>query len=125
MRDESRDVAESIFEVGTDREIGGCGNGGAVREGFFALYFAIAATEGEGKAGAGGGESFETEAGEHAGRTRVPGIRDDEGTESRGAERVARLADLSRETVKCAELDCFIELSKAHAILFSGREVRG
>jgi hypothetical protein len=27
--------------------------------------------------------------------------------------------------VKCAELDCFIELSNAHAVLFSGREVRG
>jgi hypothetical protein len=94
-------------------------------EGLFALYFAIAATEGEGKAGACGGESFETETGEHAGRTCVPGIGDDEGTESRGAERAARLADFGGEAVKCTELDCFIELTETHSILFSGREVRG
>src|SRR5579862_8539967 len=61
LRDESRDVAESIFKIGADREIGGCGNRGAMRESFFAFYFAVAATEGEGKAGACGGESLETE----------------------------------------------------------------
>src|SRR6202035_800469 len=93
LRDESGNVTERIFEIGTDREIGGCGNGGAVREGFFALYFAIAATEGEGETGACGGEGFETETGEHASRTCVPRIRNDEGTESRGAERAARLTD--------------------------------
>jgi hypothetical protein len=125
LRDEARDVTEGIFEIGANRKIGGCGDGGAMREGFFAFYFAIAATEGEGETGACGGESLETETSEHAGRTCVPGIRDDEGTESCGAERAARLADLSCETVKRAELDCFIELAEAHAILFSGREVRG
>jgi hypothetical protein len=32
---------------------------------------------------------------------------------------------LSGEAVKGAELDCFIELTETHSILFSGREVRG
>jgi hypothetical protein len=35
------------------------------------------------------------------------------------------LADLGGEAVKGAELDCFIELTETHSILFSGREVRG
>ena len=125
LRDEARDVTEGIFEIGADRKIGGCGDRGAMREGFFAFYFAIAATEGEGETGACGGESFETETGEHAGRTCVPRIRDDEGAESRGAERAARLADFGGEAVKGAEFDCFIELAETHSILFSGREVRG
>ena len=118
-------MTKGIFEIGADRKIGGCGNRGAVREGFLALYFAVAAAEGEGEAGACGGESLETETGEHASRTCVPRIRNDEGTESRGAERTARLADFGGEAVKRAELDCFIELTEAHAILFFGREVRG
>ena len=125
MRDESRDVTKSIFEIGADWKIGSCGNRGAMREGFFAFYLAVTPAEGEGEAGACGGESFETETGEHAGRTCVPRIRNDEGTESRGAERAARLTDFGCETVKRAELDGFIELTETHAILFSGREVRG
>ena len=125
MRDESRDVTKGILEIGADRKIGSCRNRGAMREGFFAFYFAVTPTEGEGEAGACGGEGFETETGEHASRTCVPRIRNDEGTESCGAERAARLTDFGCETVKGAELDGFIELTETHSILFSGREVRG
>ena len=69
-----------MFEIGGDGKIRGVDNPARVGDRFVAGHLAIAASENAGGSGARGGEGFETQPGEDARGTGVPGVWDEEGS---------------------------------------------
>lgn len=82
LSDGFRIVAEAVFEVGTDRQTGGADDFAAVSENRVAAHSVIAVAPRKGKAGAGGGQSLETEPLKDAGGAKVPWVGDQEGLRS-------------------------------------------
>jgi len=74
-----RIVGVTIFQIGADGQIGGRGDGGGVSEHGVAAHGAVGLGDGESVSGAGGGQRFEAENFENAGRADVPGVGDEEG----------------------------------------------
>ncbi len=71
---ESRRVAETVLEIGRDRQVDGGGDGARMRQRLLAPHLAVAPAQRAGKSAAGRGQRLETEPGQDARRTRIPGL---------------------------------------------------
>ena len=83
LGDAGGSVAETVLQVGGDGKRGRVHDGAGIGEGVVAAGLPVGAAEGEGEAGACGGQGLEAQLFQEFGAAGVPGVRDDEAAGAR------------------------------------------